>query len=151
MTSEVDWQRKQELRKRIEQQRRELAKKWVDNTSEEIVANLKRLPQFQSAKTIHTYVAWRNEVNNHRLIKDILSEGRRVVVPAVDLSHHTLIHSLISNFDDLRPGAFGILEPPVDRIHSIDISEIDLILVPGAAFDFAGNRLGYGGAITTIF
>lgn len=145
MISEVDWQRKQEIRRRIMQERRRLKKPWVDDTSIEIVENLKRLPQFQSAKTIHTYVAWRNEVNNHQLIKDILAESRRVVVPAVDLCHHTLLHSLISNFDDLRPGTFGILEPPADRIHSIDISEIDLILVPGLAFDRSGNRLGYGG------
>ncbi len=138
-------QRKQDIRQRIETQRRSLSWDWVEAKSAEIASHLKGVPQFRSAATVHTYVAWRNEVNNHQLIKDLLAEGRRVAVPVVDLNRHTLIHSLISNFEDLRPGAFGILEPAPEKIRVISLSEIDVVLVPGVAFDLHGNRVGYGG------
>lgn len=138
-------QRKQHIRQRIEKQRRSLTPEWVEAKSAEIVSHLKRVPQFQSADTIHTYVAWRNEVNNHQLIQDLLAEGRRVAAPVVDLARRTLVHSFISDFDDLRPGAFGILEPAPEKIRVVDISEIDVVLAPGVAFDLLGNRIGYGG------
>jgi 5-formyltetrahydrofolate cyclo-ligase len=138
-------QRKQEIRERIEKQRRSLTPEWVAATSAEIVSHLKGVPQFRSAAAVHTYVAWRNEVNTHPLIKDLLAEGRRVAAPVVDLPRRTLVHSLISNFEDLRPGAFGILEPAPEKIRVVNISEIDVVLVPGVAFDLSGNRIGYGG------
>ncbi|HEX9652998.1 MAG TPA: 5-formyltetrahydrofolate cyclo-ligase [bacterium] len=144
MTAGSDWQHKQAIRARIEQQRRSLTRAWVDTTSSEIIARLENLPPFRAARVVHTSVAWRNEVNNHQLIKDLLT-GRRVVVPVVDLASHTLAHSLISGFEDLRPGAFGILEPTPEKMHPVSLAQIDVILVPGVAFDLSGNRIGYGG------
>jgi 5-formyltetrahydrofolate cyclo-ligase len=49
----------------------------------------------------------------------------------------------ISSLSQLRPGAFGILEPRLDAA-VFPASEIDLILVPGLAFDPQGHRLGRG-------
>ena len=49
----------------------------------------------------------------------------------------------IRNLEELSPGAYGILEPPETELIAPDAAE--LILVPGAAFDKAGYRLGYGG------
>jgi 5-formyltetrahydrofolate cyclo-ligase len=43
----------------------------------------------------------------------------------------------------LEPGAFGILEPSADE-PVVSLEEVDVILVPGLAFDTYGNRLGYG-------
>ncbi|RLF39548.1 MAG: 5-formyltetrahydrofolate cyclo-ligase, partial [Thermoplasmata archaeon] len=47
----------------------------------------------------------------------------------------------IENLDDLERGAFGILEPQNKKIYTGDI---DIIIVPGIAFDFRGYRIGYG-------
>ena len=46
----------------------------------------------------------RNEVNTHQLIKDTLETGRRVIVPVIDLSSHTLLNSEIKSFDELKKG-----------------------------------------------
>jgi 5-formyltetrahydrofolate cyclo-ligase len=117
----------------------------VTSASATIIARLKLLPQTHAAQTVHTFVAWRNEVNNHQLIRDLLAEDKRVVIPVIDLPGHKLTHSLITKFEDLQAGPFGILQPAPDEIRQIEIAEIDLILVPGVAFDRSGNRIGLGG------
>jgi 5-formyltetrahydrofolate cyclo-ligase len=144
MISEAEL-RKQTIRQRIEQQRRNLPKEWIAARSAEIITRVTSLPEFQMARTVHTYVAWRSEVDNHALIKEMLQGDRRVVVPVVDLATRTLRHSQIEQFEDLASGTFGILEPPPERVQPVPISEIDLIIVPGIAFDRSGNRIGFGG------
>ncbi|MFQ5769842.1 MAG: 5-formyltetrahydrofolate cyclo-ligase [bacterium] len=141
----IVFQHKQEIRQRIEKQRRRLPKNWIESKSCIIIAQLKDLPEFQTAQTIHCYLAWRNEVNTHELIKEMLHQGRRVVVPVVDLTSRTLIHSQLTKFEHLKAGTFGILEPPKEQIIPVKINELDLIVVPGVAFDRQGNRIGFGG------
>lgn len=144
-------QKKRAIRQQIENQRKQLTKDQVNSLSHAIIENLKSLYEFQNSRTIHCYVAWRHEVNTHDLIVEMLSQGRWVVVPVVDLQNHTLIHSEIKSFDELKPGAFGILEPPKELLRPVDIAEIELILVPGVAFDLHGNRIGYGGGYYDAF
>jgi 5-formyltetrahydrofolate cyclo-ligase len=139
------FEKKREIRNSLEKQRRQLTEAWVDSKSSIIIDRLKKLPEFESAQTIHCYVAWRHEVNTHGLIQDLLEKGCTIVVPVVDLANRTLLHSLIKDFSDLKPGPLGILEPRKDRIIPIKLSEIDLILVPGIAFDLTGHRIGFGG------
>jgi len=139
------FQKKRELRDAVERKRRSLSQDWVQSKSDIIIGNLKKLPEFQSAKMIHSYVAWRNEVNTHGLIRELLQEGVRVVVSIVDFINHALQHSEIKRFEDLKGGTFGILEPPKELILPIPLSELDLIIVPGVAFDLRGHRIGFGG------
>lgn len=117
------------------------------SASMQVIDNLQRLSVFNTARTIHTYVAWRDEVDNHALIAELLRQGRTVIVPKVDLAHQRLLHYRIDHFCELRPGAFGILEPhdSSHAVQSLTSDSFDLILVPGVAFDVRGNRLGYGG------
>ncbi|NIR72103.1 5-formyltetrahydrofolate cyclo-ligase [candidate division KSB1 bacterium] len=138
-------QQKQIIRDEIESRRKRLPKEWIASTSRMIFDRLNDISEFRDARTLHCYVAWRNEVDTQVLIKRLLNSGRRVVVPVVDRESHSLIHSEVRDFADLQPGAFGILEPMKDRRRPVEISELDLIVVPGVAFDRIGNRIGYGG------
>ena len=71
-----------------------------------------------------------------------LAEGKRVVLPRVKGKELELLE--INNFDgDVAPGAWGIPEP--EKGTAVELGSIDLVIVPGAAFDSRGHRIGYGG------
>ena len=75
------------------------------------------------------------------MIRRALAEGKRVVLPRVKGKELELLE--IENFDrDAAPGAWGILEPEGGK--PAQLKDIGLIIMPGAAFDDRGNRIGYG-------
>lgn len=136
---------KKELRKSIIQERLEMSSETVAVKSMLIANRLFGLKEFQHAKAIMSYVDFRNEVSTEAIITAALSLGKRVFVPVCEPEGLRLIPSEIKEFpDDLVPGTWGILEPRPDAFRPVDPMEIDLVLVPGVAFDRLGNRLGYG-------
>jgi 5-formyltetrahydrofolate cyclo-ligase len=87
------------------------------------------------------YASFQSEVETHHMIRRALAEGKRVVLPKVKGKELELIE--IKSFDkDVLPGAWGIPEP--ERGMPAELKDISLIVVPGAAFDEKGNRIGYG-------
>jgi 5-formyltetrahydrofolate cyclo-ligase len=109
--------------------------------SREIEERLFSLPEFKAARTILFFASFRSEVDTGSMIRRALAFGHRVVLPRVKGAELELLE--ISDLDrDVTPGAWGIPEPHEPR--PVRLEEIDLIIVPGAAFDCRGNRLGYG-------
>ena len=102
-------------------------------------------PYYQNAKNILFYVSYGNEVSTHDLIKDALQKKKNVFVPVSDTKTKTLQVAHLSSWDDLAPGAYSILEPQRDKQRFVPFQVINLIIVPGVAFDRKGNRLGHGG------
>ncbi|NUO83297.1 5-formyltetrahydrofolate cyclo-ligase [candidate division KSB1 bacterium] len=127
--------------------RRSLTPEFRAYASAVILQRLTGLDCYRRARAIHSYVAWQEEVENHTLFRAMLREGKRVVAPKINSQTRTLEHYLIPYFEALAPGAFGILEPSSARGACVlsNLEELDLVLVPGLAFDREGNRLGYGG------
>jgi 5-formyltetrahydrofolate cyclo-ligase len=135
---------KNQLREQMRARRRQLDPARKAAMSQALVSRLEALSVFQQARVIHTYVAWRNEVDTHDLIRRLLQKGRRVAVPKVEPATGQLQHYFIADFSEMQEGAFGILEPASDPDRIAVPSQFDLVLVPGLAFDRAGNRLGMG-------
>ncbi len=109
--------------------------------SREIEERLFSLPEFKSARAILFFVSFRSEVETVPMIRRVLGDGKRVILPKVKGKELELFE--IHNFDkDVSPGAWGILEPCETAPAKLDA--LDIILVPGAAFDERGNRIGYG-------
>lgn len=134
---------KEELRKLILAKRGTLAEEQRREKSRAILKNILDLPGFVTAKTIMAYLDFRGEVETRELAAKILSMGKRLVVPLCHMNN--LIPCLINNLEqDIHAGTWGILEPQKDRIRPLPPLEIDLVIVPGVAFDYKGNRLGYG-------
>ena len=67
------------------------------------------------------------------------------MVPIADLKKRVLYHSEIKDFSDLEIGTFGVLEPKEECIRPVMPEKLDIVIVPGLAFDLQGNRIGYGG------
>ena len=104
-----------------------------------IVARIK--PMLADAKTIVAYYSLPDEVDTHRLIDDLLADGKTVYLPKV-ISDEEMVLCRYTGADSLREGAFGIMEPVGAPIPAEEV--IDVVLVPGMAFDASGNRLGRG-------
>ncbi len=135
---------KEAIRQKILSIRNSLPPEEAKKKSEFIFQNLKKLPIFEKAKTIHTYVSSKkNEVDTIEIINYLFSINKRVVVPVVDKTNKILIHSELKKLSELKKSTFGILEPA--EIREVDIKEIDIVLVPAIAVDRSGNRIGFGG------
>jgi 5-formyltetrahydrofolate cyclo-ligase len=101
--------------------------------------------EFKKAKTVMFYVSLDWEVGTELMIKAALRAKKQIVVPLVHRAKKTLLPVRIHDPNrDLAEGSYGILEPRPDLIEPFDVEKIDLVLVPGLAFDPDGFRLGRG-------
>lgn len=111
----------------------EIAKK--SKTIQEFVIKSK---EFESAKVVGTYYAVGSEVTTELIIKRATILGKKIALPRVEEDKITFYE--LSSTKSLIRGRFGILEPPPYE----QMNDIDILIVPGIAFDKKGNRLGYG-------
>ncbi|WP_027364163.1 5-formyltetrahydrofolate cyclo-ligase [Desulfotruncus alcoholivorax] len=143
---------KNELRNNVIAKRNTLSTQEIEQKSQAIIKKLFTLPEYQNANTIMAYIDFRNEVQTSGIIKDALTNGKKIAVPVTDIKNKKLTPSLLHDFPgDLAPGAWGILEPRPECVRPVDPEQIDLVLIPGVAFDNVGNRLGYGGGFYDRF
>jgi 5-formyltetrahydrofolate cyclo-ligase len=100
---------------------------------------------WRDARTVGLFAAIRGEVDLLPIVADALSRGKRVAFPRADRAAGTLAFHAVDSAGDLRPGAFGVPEPQPDPASRVACADIDLLFVPGVAFDASGRRLGFGG------
>lgn len=100
---------------------------------------------YKNSNTIMAYIDFRNEVLTEKIIKTAIADGKRIVIPISVVETRQLILSEVINYDtELEAGAYGILEPKPEYIREVDPLTVDLVLIPGVAFDERGFRVGYG-------
>ena len=94
------------------------------------------------------YVDAGSEVRTRHTLPDALKHGKRVVVPWCVVETNQLELFLLEDVSELVAGAYKILEPkeelrtlPAKRVNP---TELDLVMVPGTAFDLRGGRMGQG-------
>ncbi len=102
---------KNKVRRELMKLRKNLSKYEVLQKSNKIKNRLFKMKEFKQASTIMFYVSYDNEVYTHEMIKDCIANKKNVVVPIVDKKNKKLILSKLGSWDDLRPGAYNILEP----------------------------------------
>ena len=113
--------------------------------SEAIRRKVFRLTAFRRATTVCCYVALPYEVQTWRMIEEMLLKEKRVVVPVTRPRTKRLWLSEVRNpHRELARGAFGVLEPVVAARRPVSVRDVDLVLVPGLAFDRRGHRVGHG-------
>ncbi len=110
-----------------------------------IEKRLFELEEFKRATRLMAYVSFRSEVDTTRFLQDVINSGKKLVLPAVDSRHKVLRLYEIKETSELEYGYMGILEPGVREDRAVALSDVDLVIIPGAGFDLKGNRLGYGG------
>ncbi len=133
---------KQEQRKRVMELKARLSAEEKLEKSVRIFAELEKNPVFIQSETVMCYWSMPDEVQTAGFILKHMNQ-KKFVLPVVKGSELEL--RFFEGVDSLKPGrAFGILEPTGEIL--TDYSKLDLIIVPGVAFDKNMNRLGHGKA-----
>ncbi len=135
---------KQRLRSRALAHRRRMSGDEVRAAGQALGQHLQNWPDWHQARTIHTYVdALPGEIPTRPLIEAVLAADCRVTIPVV-AADGQLRHSHLTDSADLQRGRMKLWEPMTPHWVE-DLSDLDLILVPGAVFDRDGGRVGLGG------
>ena len=127
------------LRKHIRQLKQEWGSEALLLQSEKLMGLLEMHERFQKAHVVLAYYALPDEPCT-QLVLDRWAESKQVLLPVVEGDH--LLLREYRGKDSLREGAFHIMEP-VGPVYN-DYKSIDLVVVPGVAFDAENHRLGRG-------
>ncbi|MDD5346996.1 MAG: 5-formyltetrahydrofolate cyclo-ligase [Candidatus Omnitrophica bacterium] len=109
--------------------------------SRKIKHKLFRSRMFKNAKTVMFYMSFGGEVETIDMIKEAQELGKTVVVPVCD-KNRMMRPCLLKDRGALLRGPYGIREPAEKK--ALSVRSLDLIIVPGLAFDAKGRRLGRG-------
>jgi len=113
--------------------------------SEKIARKLFCLEEYTKAKTVLFYLSMDGEVDTVRMIKSAIEQGKRVAVPVIRKEAREIFPSLVEDLEaELKVGPYGVRHPKEEYIRPVSLESIDLVVLPGLAFDDAGNRLGRG-------
>jgi len=135
---------KNRIRKEIIEKRDSLDLMRKETFDQIIKEKLKRTPEYKSSTNIFIYIGFGSEINTAKYIKEFLKEGKKVFVPRTNMVIKTMEAVEITSLKELERNKFGILEPSKD-MEVIDKNKLQLIIMPGVAFDNKRGRIGYGG------
>jgi len=135
---------KQELRQRILDIIKTQKEEDAFRKSRVILDKFLALPVFVTAQTILFYASCKGEVDTFAIMDKAIELKKRVALPFVKKETEEIIPMLIRSTRELHRGTYGIPEPAFAPDRGVDVRALDLIVVPGLAFDRKNNRLGRG-------
>ncbi|HBF77741.1 MAG TPA: 5-formyltetrahydrofolate cyclo-ligase [Clostridiaceae bacterium] len=130
------------IRKEIIEKRSRITKEQKEEWSQSICQQILNWDIFQKSKSVMLYSSIRNEVDLSAVVEKLLMDKKTVIFPKSIKLNKRLVPCIIKSISDLKLGSYGIMEPEENFI--ANKGEIDLILVPGVAFNPQGYRIGYG-------
>lgn len=134
---------KEKIRSAMLKMRNSVSQSEVLEKSNLIQLNVLRSNHFAISESLGVYLPIDNEVRTQEIIQRGLDSAKKVALPSIEsnrLRFYQLDDSLLLE-SSLAIGKFGIREP---HKRGAEITKLDLLIVPGIAFDFGGARIGYG-------
>jgi len=137
-------EQKASLRERLRTEVRELTRAQREDAAVEICARLIEQPLWKNARSVLLFAPLQDEPNVRPLLHAALDAGKLTALPRFSATTGGYEAAVVRDLaKDFTEGKFGILEPgPTCEL--ADLKRLDLILVPGVAFDWQGHRLGRG-------
>jgi 5-formyltetrahydrofolate cyclo-ligase len=100
------------------------------------------LREFGEAACVALFASLPDEVSTRPLFDASRRAGKRCLLPRATAGGR-LEFVEVERWEDLRPGRYGVPEPTARAVASL--SDAQVVVVPGLAFDASGGRLGRGG------
>ena len=133
---------KAELRKQVLQDMKAIPREQKQSMDQALTERFLNYPFYQEAKVIATYLSFPHEFQTQGLIEQALKDDKKVLIPKTYPKGR--MDFVVYDPQQLVKTSFGLLEPQ-GNLEVVDVSQIDLIHVPGLAFTTKGYRIGYGG------
>ncbi|OQX79861.1 MAG: 5-formyltetrahydrofolate cyclo-ligase [Candidatus Omnitrophica bacterium 4484_70.1] len=145
------WLKDKKVDEEKESLRREILKKFSSFSDEElkrrsknVERNLQNLLVYKEARCILAYYPLRKEVNILGILKEAL-EKKQVCFPVIDWEKEEIVPYQVKDLRrDFVRGRMGIKEPDISKTREVELERVDVVIVPGLAFDKRKNRLGRG-------
>lgn len=110
-----------------------------------ILSKIKKMKEYENSKIVMFYLSYGSEVITDMMINEFLSDGKEVAVPVIQNPGDDIMTAVkIDKLEDCIDKVYGIRQPEFNEDDVVAGNEIDLIFVPGIAFDTNGYRIGYG-------
>ncbi len=136
---------KKQLRKYILSLRDRQSLRDIEQKSIEVRDQVLHLHEYVRARGIACYVSKDSEVETRPLIRMALDRNKRVLVPVVKKGEIDLFFSELTDLGkELAPGSFSVQEPKPEYLRPQSLDTVDVLFVPGIAWDKEGYRLGWG-------
>ena len=133
---------KTELRKKIRELKRAVSPEEKLRRSEAVMQKVEALPKFEKARVVLLYWSMADEVQTHAFVERWYKE-KVLLLPCVD-GDDLLLRQYTGPECMVEGEQFGIGEPNATLPVYSDLGSVEMIIVPGVAFDRAGNRMGRG-------
>lgn len=134
---------KRELRTAVRARLAAMTSEQAATSSAAACARLCQTGEFLTARLVMIFLSTSREPDTAPLAAAAWAAGKRLAAPRVDWENLHLRPIEIRSLASLEDDGSGIRQPPGS--HDVPLAEIDLVIVPGIAFDRAGHRLGRGG------
>lgn len=132
---------KKYLRQEMKLRLAELSNQQKSHYDKQLTQDFLKSPQYQKSQTLALFLSMPAEVDTTEILQQALRDGKQVLVPKTYSQGQMAF--IPYEADRLHLSAFGVWEPVGDE--AVSKEAIDLILVPGLAWNPQGYRIGYGG------
>lgn len=140
---------KKEIREFNKAARSKMSQSEVSAKSALIAKTFLESELYKKAQRIMLYMPLGNEVDTLGIIKAAFSAGKNVAFPVTEKTSGIITPYYAKPDTLFEKGSFSIMEP--QSAATADVSKLDVVLVPGIAFDKNGNRVGFGKGCYDMF
>ncbi|WP_309129577.1 5-formyltetrahydrofolate cyclo-ligase [Microbacterium sp.] len=136
-------QQKRALRAELRERRQLLSDSQRESAAAGIGAQLDALLTAHGARSVSCFLSTTTEPGTHEFVRRAVARGIRVLLP-VTRADGLLDWAVADDNDDVSEGLYGLPEPTGEVLGPIAVNDVDLMIIPAAAVDRDGTRLGWG-------
>lgn len=143
MSSDAEQQQKRALRAELRERRQLLSDAQRESAAAGIAEQLDALVAAHDARSVSCFLSTVTEPGTHAFVRSAVTRGIRVLLP-ITRADGLLDWAVADDSAAFGEGMFGLPEPTGEVLGPIAVNDVDLMIIPAAAVDRSGTRLGWG-------